>query len=103
MLKSFLIAFSTIAVVMFSASSEANAFGLASAARDMAPRHSDARTLHFQIFCLHNPGDCRRSRLSSVAYHAHIRHLLAKVNDQVNRQIKPREDKGPDVWTISGI
>ncbi len=102
MLKSFLIAFSTIVAFVFSASGEANAFGLASAARDMAPRHSDAPPLHFQIFCLQNPGDCRRSRLSSVAYFAHTRYLLAKVNDQVNRQIKPREDKGPDVWTISG-
>ncbi|MET3614406.1 putative transglutaminase-like cysteine proteinase [Rhizobium aquaticum] len=111
MLKSFLIAFSAVASVTLSLVGEANAFGTASAARAMAPRPADmkpagpklghAPPLQFQIFCLQNPADCRRTRLTSIAYDERTRHLLAEINNQVNSQIKPRADKGRDVWTIS--
>ncbi len=111
MFKSFLIAFSAVASVTLSLAGEANAFGTASAARAMAPRPADmkqsgpklgnAPPLQFQIFCLQNPADCRRSRLTSIAYDERTRHLLAEINTQVNSQIKPRTDNGRDVWTIS--
>ena len=111
MLKSFLIAFSAVASLALSVATEANAFGTASAARAMGPKPADikpvrpntsqAPPLQFQIFCLQNPADCRRSRLTSIAYDAHTQRLLASINDEVNRQIKPRADKGRDVWTIS--
>lgn len=101
MFKSIMIALSAAAVVTLSAATQANAFGLASATRTVAAHASHVPPLQFQIFCLQNPADCRRSRLSSVAYDGRTRQLLAEVNDQVNRQIKPRTDKGADVWTIS--
>jgi predicted transglutaminase-like cysteine proteinase len=78
---------------------DASAFSLGSLSRSRATDTSTA-PLAFQLFCLKNPLECRRSRRSVVAYTPRIRSLLATVNAQVNRSIRPRHEQG-DTWSIN--
>lgn len=59
-----------------------------------------AAPLQFQLYCLKNPDDCRRSRRSKVEYTASLQLTLQTVNSRVNRSILPRKDVR-DVWSAS--
>ena len=98
MLKKFAIGALALTAMTMTMITDANAWSLGSATRQA---HRGQAPLQFQIFCLQNPGECRRSRISSVSYNGHIKNVIRSINDQVNRQIKPKADKGGDVWSIS--
>jgi predicted transglutaminase-like cysteine proteinase len=97
MMRKFMIAL--VATLSFSAAMpEAQAFSFRSS---RATQSSDANApLAYQLFCLQNPSDCRRSRRSVVAYTPKIRALLVSVNNRVNRSIKPRNERG-DTWSLN--
>jgi predicted transglutaminase-like cysteine proteinase len=78
---------------------EANAWNLGSRSRHARTSTAGA-PLAFQLFCLKNPSECRTSRRSVVAYTPKIRALLVSVNAQVNRSIKPRNERG-DTWSVN--
>jgi predicted transglutaminase-like cysteine proteinase len=90
-----------IAALTFTATivPEANAWNLGSRSRYQRTEMA-AAPLAFQLFCLKNPSECRKSRRSVVAYTPKIRALLVSVNAQVNRSIKPRRERG-DTWSIN--
>lgn len=73
---------------------EAQAFGY------RGRQSANSAPLAYHLFCLKNPGECRTSRRAVVAYTPKIRALLVQVNNQVNRSIKPRYEKG-DTWSIN--
>jgi predicted transglutaminase-like cysteine proteinase len=100
MFKKIVLAVAAIAGMSFAVATDANAWGLGSAARNLDPSANSRPPLQFQIFCLQNPAECRRSRVSTVSYTPRVRHLLSSINDQVNRQIRPRSEK-VDVWSIA--
>lgn len=56
--------------------------------------------LGFQLFCLQQPAQCRGGGKSQVALTSEVLESIRRVNSQVNRSIRPRNDPGPDVWTL---
>jgi predicted transglutaminase-like cysteine proteinase len=70
---------------------------LATTAAEAAPR----APLGFQLMCLKTPAECRGGGKSSVAPSTHVLATLKTVNLQVNRTIRPRNDRGPDVWNAN--
>lgn len=78
---------------------EANAWNLGSLSRFHRSETAGA-PLAFQLFCLKNPADCRKTRRSVVVYTPRIRTLLVSINAQVNRSIKPRYERG-DTWSVN--
>jgi predicted transglutaminase-like cysteine proteinase len=54
----------------------------------------------FKLFCAKNPDQCRASSQSSVVMTDEIMKTLKRVNSAVNRKIRPRADRGIDVWTV---
>ncbi|HZG28709.1 MAG TPA: hypothetical protein VE079_09640 [Ensifer sp.] len=77
MLKSIVIAVSTVMAVALSAGAQANAFGLASAARTIAPKPLAASTQSSDIACAVRPADCRRGQTFFLNYDLRIKDLLA--------------------------
>jgi predicted transglutaminase-like cysteine proteinase len=59
-----------------------------------------AAPLQFQLYCLKNPSDCRKSKRSKVQFTASLQLTLQTVNSKVNRAIQPRRDVR-DVWSAS--
>jgi predicted transglutaminase-like cysteine proteinase len=57
--------------------------------------------LGYQLMCLENPAECRGGGKSSIAVTDDIMSTLKRVNSSVNRSIKPRHDKGADVWSVN--
>lgn len=84
------------------------AFGFAAGAASAAPLGSLARQhnakslppIQFQIFCIQNPAQCKAGGPSLVSYTPKIKNLITSVNSQVNRQIKPRNEKR-DIWQVA--
>ncbi|MCD2174877.1 hypothetical protein [Rhizobium sp. C4] len=103
MLKSVLIALSTAAAVTFSAGTEANAFGLASAARMIAPKPVAVQVQARQsdIACAESADGCHRGRTFLLTYDARIRNLLVvqtgsgeAVVDSLRRELVVRQISG---------
>ncbi len=78
------------AMVVFSGISAANP----AMARSKAP-------LGFQLMCLKNPSECKGGGASAVQATSETMAKLKRINTQVNNAIRPRNDKGADVWTAS--
>ena len=57
--------------------------------------------LGFQLMCLNNPGACKAGGAPSVTVNSDLITALNRVNRQINRSITPRNDQGPDVWSLS--
>ena len=74
MFKTVLIALSTVAAVTLSAGTEANAFGLASAARTIAPKPLAVQSKQSDIACATTTYGCRRTFF--LTYDARMRNLL---------------------------
>lgn len=56
--------------------------------------------LGYQLMCLKTPEECRGGGSSSVNLDASDMATLKRINNSVNRNIKPRYDRpGTDVWT----
>lgn len=83
------------ALTLSSATLPVQAFGLRARQSDDA-----SAPLAYQLYCLQHPADCRKSRRSVVAYTPKVRALLVSVNNQVNRAIKPRNERG-DTWSLN--
>lgn len=79
---------------------DANALSLGSASRQHKSTAMSTAPLQFQIFCLQNPDECRKSGPNKVSYTPKVKRLLSRINTQVNRQIRPRNEK-TDVWQIA--
>lgn len=69
----------------------------------LVPSHSfaaSAAPLGFQLFCLQQPQHCRGGGKAQVELNAEILQQIQRINSQVNRSIRPRNDSGGDVWTL---
>jgi predicted transglutaminase-like cysteine proteinase len=74
---------------------------LASLSAATAPVAAAKAPVGYQIFCLKNPGECKGGGASEIALTDEIMQLLKSVNASVNRAIRPRHDKGADVWSAN--
>ena len=61
---------------------------------------ASAAPLGFQLFCLQQPAQCRGGGKSQVALTNEVLDSIRRVNSQINHSIRPRNDPGPDVWTL---
>jgi predicted transglutaminase-like cysteine proteinase len=57
--------------------------------------------LGYQLMCLKHPEQCRGGGAASIAVTADVIDILKKVNAKVNRAIRPKHDRGADVWSAS--
>ncbi len=69
--------------------------------RLIVERSSTSAPLGFQIFCLKNPSECKSSSSKKIAYSSQLMRVLSQVNRKVNRSIRPRNDRGRDIWTLN--
>lgn len=53
------------------------------------------------IFCLKQPAHCQSDGSKQVAMSLKLMRILSRTNTAVNRAIRPRHDKGADVWSIN--
>ena len=66
-----------------------------------APTHAaSSAPLGFQILCLQHPEECRGGGSASVTLTDALLSTIKSVNSQVNRSIRPQNDRGGDVWTV---
>lgn len=56
--------------------------------------------LGYQLMCLKHPAECRGGGAAYVEASDGMLRLLMRVNEAVNRAIRPRRDAGADVWTV---
>ena len=61
---------------------------------------SSSAPLGFQLLCLQHPEECRGGGSSSVSLTDSLLGQIEHINSQVNRSIRPQNDRGGDVWTI---
>ena len=76
MFKTVLIALSTVAAVTVCVGTEANAFGLASAARTIAPKAVTVQAKPSDIACATVADGCHRGRTFFLTYDMRVRNLL---------------------------
>jgi predicted transglutaminase-like cysteine proteinase len=56
--------------------------------------------LGYQLMCLKHPAECRGGGAASFEAIDGTLALLMRVNEAVNRAIRPRHDAGADLWTV---
>lgn len=69
--------------------------------RLIVERYNTSAPLGFQIFCLKNPKECKSSSTKKVAYSSDLMRVASQINRKVNRYIRPRNDRGRDIWTLN--
>jgi predicted transglutaminase-like cysteine proteinase len=57
--------------------------------------------LGYQVMCLKTPEQCKGGGKAKVEVTSDLMATLKRVNANVNRSIKPRNDSGADVWSAS--
>lgn len=57
--------------------------------------------LGYQVMCLKDPSACKGGGKAKVEVTPDLMATLKRVNGQVNRSIKPRNDSGADIWSAS--
>ena len=57
--------------------------------------------LGYQLMCLKTPQECKGGGKAKIVLTADTMAVLKRVNAQVNRSIRPRNDAGTDVWSAS--
>lgn len=57
--------------------------------------------LGYQLMCLKTPSECKGGGAASVKATADIMDKLTRINSKVNRSIRPRNDRGADVWSAN--
>lgn len=57
--------------------------------------------LGYQLMCLKTPQECKGGGKSTVAASTDVMATLKRVNRTVNASIRPRADKGADVWNAN--
>ncbi|CUA97789.1 transglutaminase-like cysteine peptidase [Pannonibacter indicus] len=66
------------------------------------PKNTVRAPLAYQIFCLRNSAECRKSKgATSVPYSAALAAKIERVNLSVNRSMKWRQDER-DIWKVGG-
>ena len=86
---------------LFMALAACAAFSAGSAnAESVASVNHRAAPVAFELFCLKNPGECRKSGRPVIAHTPKIAALLVRVNSSVNRSITPRRER-EDRWTLN--
>jgi predicted transglutaminase-like cysteine proteinase len=75
------------------------AVGPASAAKALKDRI--VVPVGFQLFCLKSPEFCEPGGSSQVQVTPELLELLAQVNRQINRAIRPQADGRVDKWTLN--
>ena len=101
MFKSVLIAVSTVAAVTLPVSTEANAFGLASAARTIAPKAVTVQARQSDIACATAADGCHHGHTFFLTYDMRVRNLLyvkagsgEAVVDSLRRELATRQMTG---------
>lgn len=61
---------------------------------------SSSAPLGFQLLCLQQPEECRGGGSASVSLTDALLSVIERVNSQVNRAIRPQNDRSGDVWTV---
>ncbi len=61
---------------------------------------SSSAPLGFQLLCLQHPEECRGGGSSSVSLTDSLLGTIERINAQVNRAIRPQNDRGGDIWTV---
>lgn len=61
---------------------------------------SSSAPLGFQLLCLQHPEECRGGGSSSVSLTDSLLSTIARINSQVNRAIRPQNDRAGDIWTV---
>lgn len=56
--------------------------------------------LGYQLMCLKTPAECKGGGAHQVEASPQVLRVMKQVNASVNRHIRPRHDKGADVWTV---
>lgn len=56
--------------------------------------------LGYSMMCLKNPNECRPGGTPAAKSTEKLVATLKRVNSSVNRAIKPRNDRGADIWTV---
>lgn len=56
--------------------------------------------LGYQLMCLKTPQECKGGGAAKVKVTTDVMATLKRVNSHVNRTMKPRNDSGPDIWTV---
>lgn len=56
--------------------------------------------LGYQLMCLQTPAECKGGGASVAAGSDQLMGTLKRINSQVNRSIRPRNDGGVDVWSV---
>ncbi|HWU63544.1 MAG TPA: hypothetical protein VN112_16115 [Ensifer sp.] len=110
MFKSVLITLSTVAAITLSAGAEANAFGLASAARTIAPKTVTVQARQSDIACATPTDGCHRGHTFFLDYDARVRSLLfvqaspeEAVIDGLRRAIAMRDVTGARYASLSSL
>lgn len=57
--------------------------------------------LGYQLMCLKTPAECKGGGKAQVSASADVMATLKRVNRSVNAAIRPRNDKGRDVWNAN--
>lgn len=65
------------------------------------PSEKSVAPMGFQLFCLKSPNFCQPGGAAEVVMTAELLDLLAQVNRQVNRTIRPQADGRVDKWTLN--
>lgn len=101
MFKTVVIALATAAAVTLSVAPAANAFGLASAARTMAPKAVAVQARQSDIACASASDGCHRGRTFFLTYEARVRNVLyvqsgsgEAVIDLMRRELAVRQTGG---------
>lgn len=71
------------------------------AAAEQGARPRSVAPIGFQLFCLKSPGFCQPGGSAEMAMTPELDALLAQVNRQVNRAIRPQADGRVDKWTLN--
>ena len=64
------------------------------------PATAGGAPLGFRVLCLKVPSECVGGGKSSVSMTTEVMATLKRVNAKYNRSIRPRPDKGVDIWTV---
>jgi predicted transglutaminase-like cysteine proteinase len=74
---------------------------LASATAPAQAAASGRAPLGFRLMCIKMPNECKGGGAHKVTATEDVMATLKKVNARVNSSIRPRNDKGADVWTVN--
>lgn len=77
--------------------------GIAPAGASEGPKGKSVAPLGFQLLCLRSPDFCLPGGTAEVALTDDLLDLLAKVNRQVNRMIRPQADGQVDRWSLDTV